>query len=1147
MSSGGGESDPISSLAQNCWESWAGILAQSGHTYGSRGFVQEYQRRYEAWIVFLGVFANGNLSLDHRLRNSFEIKTSKLFEKMQQNHLIQGDGVKITPTLEAVFCGVEDTLNRLHRLGVAIRDASAGQLMSRIKPLSKDLRVSSFEKLTYSIIANLYRSANPRLLEHVSASLALKYQIIIYRQGREKKYHALPGQHDVQNPPPPTAHAYRQERKAELKAASRPQAGKQETTAGQVQSSTISSTFDEQAFKQQLQQTHKAPGLLPPSVTTVHMGSANCPPQPIIPDDAKYAKCEWCLESLPASLFKTQPEWRKHVKRDWNPYICISEDCANLTPVPSFAKASEWERHMQAQHGDDWPRTVYKQPTWICDLEHPGMDGVETPCFTTDAGLVTHIQESHEGISSDEIQTMVRYNTVLLSRAADVCLFCGYTVEDDPERENVAAGSSGDELTASQSATSRRIHTIPEESEDNSLISRASKRMYCHVAEHLNNFTVLMIRMISIPDGSDDTDSDESIVFTQSSSVGDNKSNYQNWESSSSEADDAEGEESVVLTQSGSADDNRNWESSSSEAEDEHLEHQIPYSNPIVQKLNSDATIGTGAKRTTDGDYVSETNRNILPAYYIPLRRNANFVGRKDVLDTLKKMLFGDKSSQRVVLVGPEGVGKTQVALEVAYWTKDHQPDYSILWIPTPSMRTINQAYTEIAKQLSIQIDHKQGLIESLRRHLNSKNAGKFLLIVDDANNPDILLGSENSRALYDYLPKSEDSLILFATRSRNIATGLPGSDVIDLHNMSKLEATELLYETLINKELLHDKTGTEMLLRELHALWISKDDQNTERFNLFYYVGLFLHAERRFRDAIVALEQTYRFRKQFLSEYDDSRLASERALGKAYLENRRIKEAIVLFQHIVDVLDSRERTSQSIGAQSTAECELAQAYYEDRQTERCIEILERSLFGEKHPLTEINERSEPEILLASAYIDSKRPKKAIDILERVVSVQKKTLAEEDRVRLKTESVLASAYIDEGRITEAVRILENAQTIWDKTTAADDHDRLTSKELLAYAYLDSGQTSQATFILQNVVSIREKTLKADDTERLTSEHELSYAYIKIGRFQDAINILQKVVLIEEQLDMRESQRIVSRDLLAEAKWRGWQERRSGKD
>ncbi|KAI1362820.1 hypothetical protein F5Y08DRAFT_259123 [Xylaria arbuscula] len=978
---------------------------------------------------------------------------------------------------------------------------------------------------------------------------------------------------------------------------------------------------------------------------------------------------------------------------------------------------------MQAQHGDDWPRTVYKQPTWICDLEHPGMDGVETPCFPTDAGLVTHIQESHEGISSDEIQTMVRYNTVLLRRATDVCPFCCYTVEDDPERENVAAGWSGDELTASQSATSRRMHTIPEESEDNSSISRASKRMYCHVAEHLNNFTVLMIRMISIPDASDDTDSDESIVFTQSSSVGDNKSNYQNWESSSSEADDAEGEESVVLTQSGSADDNRNWESSSSEAEDEHLEHQIPYSGPIVQQSRSDATIGTGAKRTADGDYISETNRNILPVYYIPFQRNENFVGRNDVLDILKKMLFGDENSRRVVLVGPGGVGKTQVALEVAYWTKDHQPDYSILWIPTRSINTINQACTEIAKQLSIQIDYEKGLRESLRQHLNSKNAGKFLLIIDDANNLDILLGSDSSRGLYDYLPKSEDSLILLTTRSRDIAIRVPGSDIIDLHNMSEWEATALLYETLINKELLHDEIGTEKLLRALeyfplaiiqaavylnrnqmpirdyivllqnaevslisrepqdttrsqeclnavvttfkvslsficrsnshaatllsfiscikpqaipesilpqpqikeemisaidilcrysflvrrgmdsmfdmhpvvhsatcmwvqdqhavkeirakaiqhltsifssntkqgllkqkeclphaqHALWISKDDQHTERFNLFYYVGLFLHAERRFEDAVVALEQTYRFRKQFLSEYDDSRLASERALGKAYLENRRIKEGIVLFQHIVDVLDLPEKTSQSMDAQSTAECELARAYYEYRQTERCIEILEHSLFGERHPLTERNERSEPEILLASAYIDSKRPKTAINILERVVSVQKKTLAEEDRVRLKTESVLASAYIDEGRITEAVRILENAQTIWDKTTATDDHDRLTSKQLLAYAYLDSGQTSQATFILQNVVSIRAKTLKADDTERLTSEHELAYAYIKIERFQDAINILQRVVLIEEKLDMRESQRIVSRDLLAEAKWRGWQERRSGKD
>ncbi|KAI0966705.1 P-loop containing nucleoside triphosphate hydrolase protein [Xylaria arbuscula] len=699
------------------------------------------------------------------------------------------------------------------------------------------------------------------------------------------------------------------------------------------------------------------------------------------------------------------------------------------------------------------------------------------------------------------------------------------------------------------------------------------------------------------------------------------------------------------------------------------------------------------------------------PVYYIPLQRNEKFVGRKDVLEMLKKMLFRDKYSRKVALVGLGGVGKTQVALEVAYWAKDHQPDYSVLWISALSNDSINQAFTEIAKQLAVQIDNEQGLKKSLRRHLDSNNAGKLFLIVDNADDPDILLGPSNDcGGLYDYLPESEDSLILFTTRLRDTAIGVAATDIIDLHDMSKDEATAFLYETLINKELLQDKRGTEKLLQELayfplaiaqaaaylnqnrtsitdylvllrntelslmsreshdttryqeqpnavattllvsfslicrsnshaatllsfmsciepqaipesifpqpqikeemisaisilceygvlvrfrrgmdsmfdmpplvhsatrvwvqnqhivkeirtkaiqhlisvfssskkedllkrkeylphaqHALRISKDDQSAERFDLFYHVGLCLHAEQRVEDAIIALEQTYRFRKQYLPEESNIRLASERALGKAYLENRRIKEAIRLFQHVVDI---RKMTSQSMDDRFTSEFELARAYYEDQQTEKSIEILERSVLAEKHSLTETNEQLEAEQLLASAYLDAKRTKEAIRILERVVFVQKKTLAEEDRVRLKTESVLASAYIDDSRHKEAIRILENVEIIWDKTTAVDDHDRLTSAQLLAYAYLEFGQTSTAILILENVVSIRAKTLKADDTERLTSEHELAYAYMQIGRVRAAIDILQNVVRIENKMDLSEKQRRISRDLLAEAR------------
>jgi hypothetical protein len=74
----------IFSVATDCWESFANLLAELDNNVPlTWRLVTEYQQRYEAWIGFLGVFADGNLSLDHRLRNSAEVKSLVI----QQLHL----------------------------------------------------------------------------------------------------------------------------------------------------------------------------------------------------------------------------------------------------------------------------------------------------------------------------------------------------------------------------------------------------------------------------------------------------------------------------------------------------------------------------------------------------------------------------------------------------------------------------------------------------------------------------------------------------------------------------------------------------------------------------------------------------------------------------------------------------------------------------------------------------------------------------------------------------------------------------------------------------------------------------------------------------------------------------------------------------
>ncbi|KAL2194783.1 nucleoside phosphorylase domain-containing protein [Corynascus similis CBS 632.67] len=204
-----------------------------------------------------------------------------------------------------------------------------------------------------------------------------------------------------------------------------------------------------------------------------------------------------------------------------------------------------------------------------------------------------------------------------------------------------------------------------------------------------------------------------------------------------------------------------------------------------------------------------------LPSLYIPLPENRRFVGRDKTLDTLKDMLFVRKKWQKASIVGLGGIGKTQVALQLAYWTKKHRPEFSIFWVPALSNATFEQVFTAIARKLPIQTSGKDDdPKESVRRYLSSKAARPWLLVLDNAD--DILFGSTDiPGGISEYLPESDDGLTLFTTRSREVAVWVTGSDVIELHEMDPLEAADYLEKSLIQKDMVRDKAATAELLKQ--------------------------------------------------------------------------------------------------------------------------------------------------------------------------------------------------------------------------------------------------------------------------------------------------------------------------------------------
>jgi Cdc6-like AAA superfamily ATPase len=179
-------------------------------------------------------------------------------------------------------------------------------------------------------------------------------------------------------------------------------------------------------------------------------------------------------------------------------------------------------------------------------------------------------------------------------------------------------------------------------------------------------------------------------------------------------------------------------------------------SSPKTFPIVSQGLVGIKLAATNTG-----TGDVAVPHHYIPMSKNKHFVGREETLEQLKRMFFFENKSQKVAVVGLGGVGKTQVALKLAYWVKESKPEHSIFWVPALSPTSFEQAYIEIAGELPIQKGSEdEDPKKSVQRYLSSKAAGPWLLVVDNADDIDMLFGSSAMPDnINQYLPESENTL----------------------------------------------------------------------------------------------------------------------------------------------------------------------------------------------------------------------------------------------------------------------------------------------------------------------------------------------------------------------------------------------------
>ncbi|KAI0854709.1 hypothetical protein F4860DRAFT_95665 [Xylaria cubensis] len=487
--------------------------------------------------------------------------------------------------------------------------------------------------------------------------------------------------------------------------------------------------------------------------------------------------------------------------------------------------------------------------------------------------------------------------------------------------------------------------------------------------------------------------------------------------------------------------------------------------------------------------------------YYIPLSRNRRFTGRDSILGELKDKLFVDKECQKLAVVGLGGVGKTQVASQLAYWVMDNQLDYSIFWVPAQSDESFEKAYAEMARRFNIQVKVDEDLKEAVRRYLESEQSEKWLLIVDNADDMAIFFGSSDKPGgIGKYLPERDNGLTLFTTRSREVAVAIAGSDVIDLHEMSKEEATEFMNKTLVDKELLEDEAIIEELVQELTCLPLAIAQAsaylNQNQMPIKKYLGLLRNTEQ---DLINLLSREF---------YDNTRYqGSQNAVATTWLVSfdhiRRSDPNAAKLLSFVSFIEPKaipqtilpgpwveEEMEHAIGVLCGYAFLVRRGQENTFDMHRLVHIATRVWMQRENVVKETEAWA---IQHLAAIFPSNNPNnrsKWREYLPHAQNALQVTQEYQNVKRFDLFYLVGRCLYEDLRFKEAIIALEKTVQ-WREQHLSEEYDNLLGAEYaLAYAYLGDQQIKEAIEIFEHVVAVQRESLKEEDSRRFKSENLL---------------------------------------------------------
>ncbi|CRG89878.1 hypothetical protein PISL3812_06917 [Talaromyces islandicus] len=515
---------------------------------------------------------------------------------------------------------------------------------------------------------------------------------------------------------------------------------------------------------------------------------------------------------------------------------------------------------------------------------------------------------------------------------------------------------------------------------------------------------------------------------------------------------------------------------------------------------------------------VNQSYKNSLSRsafWIVPFTRNPRFLGRKNMVQELQQAIVEKRGARQMAITGLGGVGKTQIALELAYALRTSNPEFSIYWIPAVNIESIEQAYTEISEHLKLQDVSQSDVKLRVKSYLSSPNASPWLLIIDNADDIEMWQSySSPSSGLKSFLPHSEHGFILFTTRNQQLATLLVGPEVISVDEMDDQMAANLLLASLTEKHVHRDQISTE-LLRQLSGLPLAIVQAasyiNETKISLESYLSLLVEQE----DVLLELlsqdfEDDWRYDRlqnpvaatwliSFRQIQRSNSLAADYLSFMACVHPRNIPRSLL------PPATSIIQQQKALGLLKAYSFITGEDYDRVIHLHRLVHLASRNwlktkeeqfTFWTNHAVNRLGE-----IFPSSAHENRTLWREYIPHAQFIFQRQELNLDNQDQYRF-MQNVAECLYRD-GQYHEAGVLFQKLLRAKRTRLSEDHHDVLDSKMWMALTLQDQGRWKEAEKLFVQIMETRKTVLGSEHPDTLTSIANLALIFRNQGRWIEA--------------------------------------------